>query len=98
MSTLLRNIMPLLLAILIGWQGVAFAEHKGSHHHETSIDHHCVLCALGLPSTSPPTSTQILPLIGNFETFEYTFSSYSLRNPIANARDPPNKRNNVFYG
>ncbi|WP_078754662.1 hypothetical protein [Enterovibrio nigricans] len=91
MPTLLRHIMPILLAVLIGWQGIAFAEHKGSHHHESSIDHHCVLCALGLTSTPPPTSDQIPPLLGNFEAFEYAFSSYSLRNPIAKARDPPNQ-------
>ncbi|KXF80821.1 hypothetical protein [Enterovibrio coralii] len=89
MLKLLRNVLPLLLAVMIGWQGIAFAEHKGSHHHEASIDHHCVLCALGLPSTTPPTSELLVSPATFPQEFDYLFSSLSLDETAANARDPP---------
>ncbi len=90
MLLLLRNVLlPLCLAVLLGWQGFAFSEHQASHQHSFKSDHHCALCAMGVPFTTPPNvAIPVVKAIG-YVTFDVPCSPPQTLSFAPKARAPP---------
>ncbi|MBE1273762.1 hypothetical protein [Enterovibrio baiacu] len=96
MLLLFRRGLPLILVVLLGWQGLLVAEHKGSHHHELKTDAHCTICVLGSPAVlghDLPT-----PVTWLVESGESTFlvSLPLIVSITAKARSPPRNLLNVI--
>ncbi len=84
-----RKLLPLLLAILLGWQSVAVAQHLGEHHHAGKVDYQCTLCALALPviqATQPSLDVDV-PAIST--KVEYALTFHAIPAIAPQARAPP---------
>ncbi|MGF1768398.1 hypothetical protein L4D06_13600 [Enterovibrio makurazakiensis] len=71
MLLLLRKVLlPLCLAVLLGWQGFVFAEHQASHQHTFQSDNHCALCAIGLPFTTTDNAVIAVVKAAGYASFD----------------------------
>ncbi|MEZ8140977.1 hypothetical protein [Enterovibrio sp. FF113] len=82
-------LLPLLLAVLIGWQGLAVAEHKASHQHSLNTDHHCALCAMGAPAIASNDAIPSAPLVSGYMPSGYVSQSPQTSLLEPKARAPP---------
>ncbi|STQ75602.1 hypothetical protein [Grimontia hollisae] len=87
-----RTLLSLLLVVLLGWQGVAFAHHKGEHHHSVNIDHQCMLCALGVAGVETRALSVVPQPIGFTHPTHAILPFFSVIVVPQKARSPPNER------
>ncbi|WP_407334101.1 hypothetical protein [Enterovibrio sp. 27052020O] len=82
-------LLPFLLAVLLGWQGFAVAEHKASYQHALNTDHHCALCAMSAPAIASTDVVAPVVVALGYQSSDYLVQSPQKAQPDANARAPP---------
>lgn len=92
-----RKLLPLLLAVLLGWQSFAVAHHKGEHHHNHKVDHECTLCVLGMPAIEVDVVDSPLNNILTFVEPPLWLSSLSTAHIGQKARSPPKLTFSIIY-
>lgn len=93
----LRTILPLLFAVLLGWQGIVGAHHQGEHQHSANIDHHCALCVLSTAAAKSDTVTPTLQRQQIITQVAHYLSPLSFHGIPPKARAPPRLVLSVYY-
>ncbi|WP_325894118.1 hypothetical protein [Grimontia sp. NTOU-MAR1] len=92
-----RKLLPLLLAVFLGWQGFAVAHHKGEHHHQHKVDHECMLCVLGMPAIEVDVVDSPFNNILTFAEPTLWLLSLPTAHIAQNARSPPEFTFSIIY-
>lgn len=87
-----RKLLSLLLVVLLGWQGILFAYHKGEHSHPVRTDHQCMLCALGVTGVYTR-ALEVVPQPIGFSHYIHAMLPFLSAIVVPQkARSPPNER------